>query len=130
MTQSGPADLDEPRSVASLLGAVREFGRAWAKRDLATLERLLATEYVHTDIDARFMLRAAWLDQARGQTAALDVSFGDLNATIYGDIGVVTGANELRASAGRIGEIRFTQVWVWRGEKWQRIAFQATRAAS
>jgi hypothetical protein len=130
MAQSEPADSSAVRSVAGLLRAARVFGQAWAKRDVATLEHLLATEYVHTDIDGQFMRRAAWLDQAKGQTAALEISFGDLNATIYGDIGVVTGANELRGEAGRIGTIRFTQVWVWRGEKWQRIAFQATRVPS
>ena len=127
MVQSEPAALSAHRSVDGLLRVAREFGQAWARRDVATLERLLATEYVHTDVDGHFMRRAEWLDQAEGQTAGFDISFGDLNATIYGEIGVVTGANELRGGANHIGTIRFTQVWVWRGEKWQRIAFQATR---
>jgi hypothetical protein len=130
MAQSEPPALSALCSVDGLLQVAREFGQAWAKRDVATLTRLLATEYVHTDVDGHFMRRAAWLDQAKGQTTALEISFGDLNATIYGEIGVITGANELRDGASHIGTIRFTQVWVWRGEKWQRIAFQATRAPS
>ena len=127
MAQSEPAALSAHRSVDGLLRVAREFGQAWAKRDVATLERLLAAEYVHTDVDGHFMRRAAWLDQTEGQSAAVEISFGDLDATIYGEIGVVTGANELCVGANHIGTIRFTQVWVWRGEKWQRIAFQATR---
>jgi hypothetical protein len=130
MAQSEPTALSALWSVDGLLQVARAFGQAWAKRDVAALERLLAAEYVHTDVDGHFMRRAAWLDQAKGQTAALEISFGDLNATIYGEIGVITGANRLRDGASHIGTIRFTQVWVWRGEKWQRIAFQATHARS
>jgi hypothetical protein len=73
-----------------LLQVAREFGEAWAKGDLATLERFLADEYVHTDIAGHFMRRAAWLEQASRQIEQLTISFRDLDAAIYGDVGVVT----------------------------------------
>jgi uncharacterized protein DUF4440 len=116
------------QSTEGLLRVAREFGEAWATRDFATLEGFLADEYIHTDIDGNFMPRAAWLAQTKNQTGGIHISFRDLNAAIYGEVGVITGANDIGEGANPIGTIRFTQVWVWRNRKWQRVAFHATRA--
>lgn len=128
MSQPTTNASDAIQSTEGLLRVAHEFGEAWAMRDLTTLEGFLADEYLHTDIEGNVMRRAAWLAQTKNRTGGLHLSFRDLSATIYGEVGVITGANDIGGGANPIGTIRFTQIWVWRNRKWQRVAFHATRA--
>ena len=118
--------------IAALEDAVRRFGQAWAKGDKAALESLLSPGYTHTDIFGKLSDRAAWLAYAGergGRTTRIE--FRDLRIRIDGDVGIVTGINDLdvgtRDAADRTAlSLAFTQVWVWRQGRWLREAFQAT----
>ncbi len=46
LAQTTPVDSAEQQ----VQQAIRQFGGAWARNDLATLDRMLAPEYLHTDI--------------------------------------------------------------------------------
>lgn len=113
--------------------AIVAFGDAWANGDVATLDALLAPGYTHTDAFGDYLDRAAWLDYARKRTGRMTkVRFHDVATRIYGDVAIVTGANELEgpgivsAQDRSALTIRFTQVWLWRDDRWLREAFQAT----
>ena len=118
------------KRVEDLLTATRRFGEAWANHDYKTLDSLLAEDYLHTDIEGLVFDRQHWLSDAKRQPRGYSISFHDVEATVYGDVGVVTGANELVGGGSPIGAIRFIQVWVWRGGMWQRKTFQATRISA
>jgi Ketosteroid isomerase homolog len=54
----------------------------------------------------------------------------DLKVTPYGDTAVVTGVENLKGTyKGRPGEmsLRFTNVLVWRDNRWQLVSHQSTR---
>lgn len=119
--------------AAALEDAVRRFGEAWANGDYAVLDSLLSPSYSHTDIFGKRLDRAPWLAYAGGRggrTTRIEVR--DVRIRIDGDVGIVTGINDLdgggiRDAADRKAlSLAFTQVWVWRQGRWQREAFQAT----
>lgn len=114
----------------SLLECVRAFGEAWARRDTATLESLLAPEYVHTDFEGRVLRRAEWLAYAEAQPHGSTVEFHDLEIIERGDFGVVIGANRIAGGSMGSSTIRFTQVWQRDELGWKRLAFQATEVRS
>ena len=124
--------------AAALDDAVRCFGEAWARGDMATLEALLSATYTHTDYYGGFHERAAWLDYARRRTRLnTRISFRDVHTRILGDVAIVTGINQLEyvgdpqnTADQEYRTIRVTQVWMWQGGRWLREAFQATSAPS
>ena len=122
--------MSNDKRVEDLLTVTHRFGEAWANHDYETLDSLLAEDYLHTDIVGRVFDRQDWLADVKGQPHGYSISFHDVDATVYGDVGVVTGANQLVGGGSPIGAIRFTQVWVWRGGRWQRKTFQATRISA
>jgi hypothetical protein len=96
--------LSEVQLIDELLKATRKFG-ARAGRDLATLETLVAEEYLHTDIEGRVFPRSEWLSSVKSQIHGYTIRFHDLKAMVFGNIGIVTGANAIGDGARPIGPI-------------------------
>ena len=120
-----------------LLALAREFGNAWLKGDVATLDHLLASEYTHTDVTGKVLHRADWLaDAANVQKWARPVTaqgeptieFEDIQVTVLGDTAVIAGGNLIRSADPKQPalRLRFTQVWVRESGEWKRRFFQAT----
>lgn len=114
-----------------------EFGEAWALGDHDALADMLSPSYTHTNVWGELQDRDAWLQYARGRSGATTtLGFVDVVIRIVGDTAIVTGRNDIVGgnSVLRDGRsnrsIRFTQVWVRRGETWLREAFQATFISS
>ena len=110
----------------SLRDSVESFGRAWAARDIQTLRKMLAPDYVHTDFEGHVFDREAWLAYVAQQAHGSAVSFHDVQYREYGSLAIVLGANGI--AGGNMGEakIRFTQAWQLGVDGWRRLAFQAT----
>jgi ketosteroid isomerase-like protein len=121
---------------AEVAASIRSFGEAWSKNDIPTLERLLAPEYIHTDVNGDVFTRARWLEyikQKKNAQAVNDITFHDVHIQVAGSVAWVTGENVFSGPAyatekGAPGtrKLRFTQIWVKRDGTWQRAAFQAT----
>ena len=116
----------------------REFGQAWLRGDTKTLDRLLAREYIHTDVTGRVLHRQEWLLDAGNVQKWLrapsgagtpTIEFRDVEVRPIGGVVIVTGKNVIRsANPGNPPmSLRFTQVWVKEDKKWKRRFFQATR---
>ena len=119
--------------AAALEDAVRRFGEAWANGDGAAMDVLLSPTYTHTDVFGKLSDRAAWLAYASsrgGRTTRIE--FRDIRIRVHGDVGIVTGINDLQGGGIRDAAdqknltLAFTQVWVWQQGRWLREAFQAT----
>lgn len=114
----------------------RQFGEAWLKADVKTLDVLLAREYTHTDVTGKVLHRSDWLadagnaqkwlrGNADGRSPAIE--FDDINVRVLGDTAVVTGGNTIRPADTKIApmKLRFTQVWIKEDGQWKRRFFQA-----
>jgi ketosteroid isomerase-like protein len=119
--------------TAALDEAIRRFGEAWANGNAAVMDSLLSPTYTHTDIFGKRSDRATWLAYASGRTdRTTRIEFRDLLIRVTGDVGIVTGINDLQGGGIRDAADRktlmlaFTQGWVRQQGRWLREAFQAT----
>ncbi|HEY3149416.1 MAG TPA: nuclear transport factor 2 family protein [Dongiaceae bacterium] len=119
--------------TSALEEAVGRFGEAWANGDAIVLDSLLSPTYTHTDVFGKLSDRATWLAYASRRTdRTTSIEFRDIRIRVSGEIGIVTGINDLQGGGIRDAADRktltlaFTQVWVWQQGRWLREAFQAT----
>jgi ketosteroid isomerase-like protein len=126
-----PTRVERPQPpLTDLESAVRELGTAWGSRDLVALERLIATEYTHTDVSGLVLHRADWLEQVKARATTFTVGFDDVRVSPLGEGALATGANRITGADGQILDLRFTQLWVVEDGHWRRRAFEATPIAS
>jgi ketosteroid isomerase-like protein len=124
---------EDDTRLQKLNDAVARFGEAWARGDVAALEAMLSPTYTHTDAFGHLQDRSAWLEYARKRAGrATQIAFRDVQTRVFGDVAIVTGINDLQGPGVREAKdrarltIRFTQLWLFREDRWFREAFQAT----
>ena len=96
----------------------------------AALDSLLAADLTYARSSGVFDDKVTVLAEVGpGGPYSLDYLTPDsLRARAYGSTGVVTGILRVKLKAQAAPyRIRFTDVWVERGGRWQLVAFQATR---
>jgi len=125
----------QSNSTTEVRNAVSAFGRAFAAADVATLQTLLAQDYVHVNGRSGSVLdRDEWLSWITSRRAELETgqlvietySVEDVKVEVYGDVSVVTGV--VHSTGQRNGEsfdsgIRFTNGWIKSGDAWRRAVF-------
>jgi ketosteroid isomerase-like protein len=107
------------------------WNTAYIKHDAKAFELLYATEYHSTDATGKTYNKVEGIKaDASPATVIASAVLSDLKVHIYGQAGVVTGINTIKATAdGKDvgGEYRFTDVFVKRDGRWQCVATQGTR---
>jgi ketosteroid isomerase-like protein len=100
--------------------------------DVAFLERLYAREFRITAMNGTIVERDADIAKfASGELKPDSITDEDLKVSVYGDVALVTGRENMRGSyQGRSAElsILFTNVFVWRDGRWQLVAHHSTPA--
>jgi len=104
---------------------------AMVKGDGAALDGLLADDLVYTHASGRVDSKASFLDDIKtGQLRYKVIRPEEPKLRVYGDTAVATGlaAVEVNNHGQDLNmKLRYTDVWVNRGGKWQMVAWQATR---
>lgn len=114
------------KTVSALLDLERAWAHALEQHDAATVACFLADEFEDAGVEGELSDRAATLARIpkRGPNQnRLD----DLHAHIYDDTAFVRGLNEVIDPSGkRVARVRFTDVFVYRGGRWQAVAGHET----
>jgi uncharacterized protein DUF4440 len=118
-----------PRETLLAVNAARFT--AMVRMDFPALDTLLAPELTYVHTDGALESKAEFLTTLRaGRLRYQSIAPDDLQARLYGDMGVVTGKSRMEVKAGqellRFG-IRFTALYRRRGTGWVLVAWQATR---
>jgi ketosteroid isomerase-like protein len=104
---------------------------AMAKKDIATLNTLIADDLVYTHSTARLDTKRSLIgNMESGGTVYTSVLPSDVKAQDLGDSVVLTGSCRISVmSQGRPNSfgVRFTDIWANRGGRWQMVAWQSTR---
>jgi ketosteroid isomerase-like protein len=116
-----------------LLKLEQEWTNADLKDDWATMDRILADDYVLTDRDSFVSTKAQVLAYMKfGEGKILTLAIDDMKVRVYGDAAVVT----LRATIKEIykGEeisdvVRITNTWIKKAGRWQCVATHGSRIA-
>jgi ketosteroid isomerase-like protein len=117
----------------TLLQLERDWEQANSKNDAASLERILAPEFVSTDSDGRLTTRAeVFARRKSGDVKFTAFTQDDYKMHVIGDTAIVTGRSTIKASSdGKdlSGQERWTDVFVRRNGRWQAVASHSSRIA-
>lgn len=107
--------------------------KAVVEGDVATFDRLFASDFTHGSQSGRFRTKAEWMKgKVQGKSSYISFDVTDLQVRVVDDTAIVTGVSKpkWRESDGSIGsgQFRFLRVWALRDGAWQVVAFQATEA--
>ena len=111
-----------------LIQKMYDFSNAWGRSDTATLSKLLAPEYRHSDVFGEIQHRDEWLIFAAGKREMANLELNDLEILMYGDnMAIITGKIKYLFGSEKIRQdLRFTQIFRNDNGQWKRTAFQGT----
>lgn len=99
---------------------------AMAKGDVAALERLLGDNLVYTHSSASVDTKASLIDGIRTKKftyQGFERPVEDIH--VYGDSAVIGGHARIDLGTRQLN-VRYTAVWVKRGNAWEFVAWQST----
>ena len=109
----------------------RQRMEAMAKKDIGKLNELIANDLVYTHSSARLDTKQSLIgNMESGSTVYTSVAPSDVKAQDLGDTVVLTGSCKISVMSGGKPNsfgVRFTDVWVNKGGRWQMVAWQSTR---
>jgi ketosteroid isomerase-like protein len=123
--------------TATLTALGCEMGRAYARQDLATLDKLNAEDYIQTDTRGVVVVHAEYPEYVRQRTAdtfkngvsTLSIDCDGIEVRLYGDAAVITGSwtyTVKKLEGNLVRRSRWTSVWTRYAADWKRHAFQNT----
>jgi ketosteroid isomerase-like protein len=123
---------DQDLSVTEELGRLnRQWMQAYTKRDTAFLERYMSDDYVGTFPDGTVRDKKSEIEAvASGAVSITQMEPSEMRVRVYDNAAVITGQSSVTAtvdSQDMAAELRFTDVWIRRGNQWQAVASQVTR---
>ena len=122
------------RTKNDLMKLERDIGKANIANDYAFFERVEAEEFIFTDAGGGVTTKKQDLEGLK-QPANPDVKLiaydvDEMNVLLYDKTAVVTGrvtTKRMAKGAEVVSRSRFTDVFVWRQERWQLVAGHSSR---
>jgi ketosteroid isomerase-like protein len=125
-----PAKPAKASTAETLKQMERDWGNAQIKKDYATVEKILADDWVGIDYDGKVVAKAkAMEDMKSGSSTLTSEELGPMTVRVFGNTAVVTGSDtEVSTDRGKnsSGKYVWTDIFVLRNGKWQAIASQST----
>ena len=105
--------------------------QAMARKDVATLQSVLADDLIYTHSSARLDTKRSLIDaMVSGKTVYTAVEPSEVKAHDLGDTVVLTGVAQIKVTANGTPNafgVRFTDVYARRDGRWQMVTWQSTR---
>ena len=121
-------DVHNPQEI---LAIERQRFAAQVRKDMAFLHRVLGDDLIYTHSSGIVDSKASFIESiASGRLDYREATPERLEARVFGDVAVLTGAARIRVQVKDQPlalHIRFTDVYVKRLIGWQMVAWQATR---
>jgi len=110
-----------------------EIGHAWATRDAASYDQILADDYIWTDYDGIVWTKAQDLETLKsGEAVTTSYVVDDWQLRVCEDAAVITGRTTIKETwkgKDTSGQYRFTDTWVKRAGRWQLLASHTSKIA-
>ena len=128
------ACLSHGQSVEQTLKQLEhEWSQASLKKDLATLDKIIADDWVSIDFQGRTVTKAETIANLKaGSPATQAAGIGEMKVRVFGDSAIVTGSDTEKSTLkGKdvIDKYLWTDVFVKRAGRWQAVASQSTKVA-
>jgi len=101
----------------------REWFEAIVHQDTATLDRILADDYISTAADGTVLNKEQSIARIKaGGLPVKSYTTDEVKVRVYGETAVITGHSVWNGQT----EIRQTEMWVRKQGRWQAVSWQAT----
>jgi ketosteroid isomerase-like protein len=131
-TDKKPGKDEQARQT--LMQIERDIGKANVSRDYAFFDRVEADEFIFTDSSGGVTTKKEDLESVKGpanpNSKLLSYEVDDMKVMLYGKMAVVTGRSTLKGTNKDVAwtsQSRFTDVFVWRDNRWQLVAGHSSR---
>ena len=125
-SEFGGAQTKPNPGSAIILGLEAKWNAAYDRGDIATMNTLLADDFIITVEDGSTFSKSGYIAHYGDSTVHVEISeMSDLRVRMHGRTAVVTGAyHEEGTSKGKPYEYhdRYTDVWQNTGGNWQLVA--------
>ena len=116
----------QPKTEAALLDIEQTWAKALQQHDADAVGCLVGEEFEDAGVDGSVHDRATMLAQVP-QRGPNRNRLEDMHAHLYGDAAYVRGINQVTDPSGKpVARVRFTDIFVYRGGRWQAVAGQET----
>jgi uncharacterized protein (TIGR02246 family) len=117
----------------TLMQLERDWTQASLKKDVDTLNKIMADDWVNIDFQGKVVTKAQTIANLKsGLPATQAAGLGEMKVRVFGDSAIVTGSDTGKsASKGKevIEKYLWTDVFVRRNGRWQAVASQSTKVA-
>lgn len=123
-TKGEKADVEQV-----LLQMERDGNEATVKKDVATLTKLLADDWIGQNPDGIQTKAQALADLKSEDLKFGSITLGDMKVRVFGDTGIVTGSLDAKSTykgKDTSGHLLWIDVFVRRHGRWQDVASQTT----
>ena len=132
--QQTQATADSASAEQELMQMEQDLINAYLEQDVASLDRLLADDYIATGDDGSLSTKAEGISNLEsGVSVPSSIVVKDMKARVWGDAGVVwSGGVVTSQSEGNetSSQSRHTTTWVKITGNWQAVAGHASNVAS
>ncbi len=130
--QAKPAAMAPSASVEKeLIKLENDWNDAMVKRDMATLNRVMADDWTIIDPDGIIVTKAEFLASIKSGEDVFTSAVGDeWKVRVYVDAAVVLGrwtAKEQYKGKDVSGQYRYTDTWIKKAGRWQCVATAGTK---
>ena len=113
---------EQAKNGEALIRIEQTWARSLEQRDTAALGCILADEFEDAGPDGKLTDRATTLAKA-AEHRAVHHELSELQAHVQGDFGYIRGlAAAVDAEGKVVAKVRFTDVYVYRDDRWQCVA--------
>jgi len=115
----------------TLMQLERDWSQASLKKDIDTLNKIMADDWVNIDFQGKVVTKAQTIASLKsGLPATQAAGLGEMKVRVFGDSAIVTGSDTGKSgSKGKevIEKYLWTDVFVRRNGRWQAVASQSTK---
>jgi ketosteroid isomerase-like protein len=127
----GQALADTASVQQTLMQMERDWAQAGIKNDTATVDKLVADDWVAIDSEGTSTTKAEGMaDMKSGASKTQSYEFGPMKVKVFGNAAVVTGSDTEKSTykgKDSSGKYVWTDVWVMRDGRWQVVASQTVK---
>ena len=124
-----------PASTEDVAATITQLEKDWVaaieKKDAATLDRLIADDFVGTSPTAHTYIKTIAINDLKAGTYVVDkMDLDEVTVNVYGTTAVSFVSQQEKskyAGADTSGHYHFTDVWVKKDGRWQVVASHGTR---
>ena len=131
MFASPAQDKDQAKAESYIKESESKWAEAGVKGDTASIERILADDFVGVAPDGSFYDKAKEIADTRDVGNMVSNHVNEVKVRFFGDTAVAQGSEswEKRTGEPKKGRYVWSDTWVRRNNKWQIVAAEDVSAA-